>query len=525
MAFLKRSNLRQLITALALLGTLITVVNMFIASAKVQKQAIIENALLTNEAYASKLADSTQLFLEAVQSELEYGAEVIAKNWRNKNSLKQEVQRLSNKNEIFNSVVLVDANSVTINTSSNAAELIGSKLNTVGSIQSLTERKPLISHPYNSTLNNLLIMISHPIIQEDGTYLGFLAGTIYLKQKNILNRLLGEHYHKDGSYIYVVDQEKRVLYHPNPDRISSYPYTNKLLDLVVSGRTGHAQAKNSEGVEMLSGYSYIPAAKWGVVSQRPLESTLDAHDGLMTKIITVSLPINFAILVFIWFCARLISNPLRQLSAHARTMREKSTLKRVKGIKAWYFEANELKSAFLFGLQNIHDDVVQLREDVRTDPLTGLNNRRALDYILQKCNQDKSSFAVIALDIDHFKLVNDTFGHDVGDLVLKKLAQLMSQSSRDKDYCIRVGGEEFIIILPDCALKVASEIAERLREVVASTEFPVIDNLTISLGVAEWPLHNQEALEVLKLADKMLYAAKQAGRNQTKVAPPPAFLR
>lgn len=490
---------------------------MFVASAKVQKQALLENTLQNNEAYAAKLADSTQVFLENTQLDLTYSAEAIAKNWNNKNFHKQEVFRISKKNEVFNSVVLVDVHGVILNVSSNAFELIGQPLKTEGTRQSLNKKTPLISQPYESVLNNLVIMISQPIFNEQGTYLGFVGGTIYLKEKNILRRLLGEHYYQDGSYIYVVDQQKRLLYHPNKERLGTAIYNNVVIDDVLKGKKGHATIHNSEGIEMLSAYAPIPAAQWGVVSQRPVKVTLKAHEGFMKKIIIESLPINLLTLAFIWLCAWLIPAPLRQLAANARNMKQISTIKRVKGIKAWYFEAHELKSAFLFGLQNIHDQVGQLRQDVRTDPLTGLNNRRSLDYILKKCEAAELHFSAITIDIDHFKRVNDTYGHDVGDIVIKELATLMKNSSRAQDFCIRVGGEEFLIVLPNCSTQIAGEIAERLRLTVANNSFTTAGHITISLGVASWPLHDKHTSTVLKLADEMLYKAKQSGRNQVQI--------
>lgn len=517
MALLIRSNLRQLILILALLGALVTVVNMFVTSATVQKQALIKNTLLNNESYADKLADSTQIFLETTQLELAYSADTIARNWHNKNFLKQEVFRISKKNEIFNAVVLVNADGRILNTSNQAIELVGQIIDTEGANQSLKQKTPLITQPYESALNNLIVLISQPIFNEQGVYLGYIGGTIYLKEKNILSRLLGEHYYQDGSYIYVVDQQKRLLYHPKKERLGTAVFGNPVIDEVLKGKNGHAIIRNSEDIEMLSAYAFIPAAQWGVISQRPVESTLEAHEGFMKKIILQSLPINVFMLIFIWFCAWLISAPLRQLTINAKNMKQSVTIKRVKRIKAWYFEAYELKNAFLYGLQNIHDHVGQLREDVRTDPLTGLNNRRSLDYILKKCEVEKLPFSVISLDIDHFKQVNDNYGHDVGDIVIKELATLMKNSSREKDLCIRIGGEEFLIVLPNCSTEIAADIAERLRLTVTNHIFTTAGRITISLGVASWPLHDKHISTVLKLADEMLYKAKQRGRNQVQV--------
>ena len=519
MAFLIRSNLRQLVVSLALLGTLVAVFNMFITSAKIQKQALIENTLQSNEAYASKLADSTQLFLENTQLELAYSASEIAKHWPDHSYFEEEVSRLSEKNRVFNSVIFTNKSGMVLSSSDRASELRGQVLRTSGNIQALTERRPLMSQPYKSQIGNLLVLISHPVYHNDGRYLGYIGGTIYLEENNILNRLLDEHYYKDGSYIYVADSHRRLLYHPDKSRLGTTVEVNAAISLALSGATGSLPIVNSKNIEMLSGYAYIPAAQWAVVSQRPTESTLQAHEGLMRKIFLHSLPFNLGILALIWFCGWLIANPLRQLARNAKNMKQRSTIQRIERIPTWYFEANELKKAFLYGLQNIHDHVGQLRQDVRTDPLTGLHNRRSLEHVLEKCERSNTPFSIISLDIDHFKHINDTYGHDIGDEVLKELALIMQHSSREQDLSIRMGGEEFLVFLPDCSLIIASEIAERLRINVENHPFEQVEHITISLGVAAWPMHHHDTAFVLKLADNMLYAAKQGGRNQVRTAP------
>lgn len=512
-----RSNLRQLIVAMALLSAIATATNVFITSAQVQKQALIDNTLQSNEAYAIKLADNAQIFMESALFDLGYSAQLISDAWQ-AGQYQQEINRLSQHNNFYNSVLVVDKNGTVLAASGRAERFISSTVNSIGTTQAFQEQQPLVSSPYTTTNNNLLILISHPIFDDKGNYLGFIGGTIHLEEKNILNRLLGDHYHLDGSYIYVIDKNKTLLYHPDSKRLGTVVTDNAMLDLVISGNAGYSTVTNSQGIEMLAGYAYIPVTDWGVVSQRPKDSALRAHEGLMLKIVLQSLPVNLAMFALIWVCAWLISSPLRQLATNVKNMREQTSIDQVAHIRAWYFEVYQLKQAYLSGLQNIHEQVGQLRHDVRTDPLTGLNNRRALDHILEKCDSSLMAFSAITLDIDHFKRVNDTYGHDVGDLVLKELAEIMLSSSRKRDFSIRLGGEEFLILLPDCPLDEACEIAERLRLMVKAHHFTKVGQLTISLGVAHWPSHSTNPHTVLKMADEMLYAAKQGGRNQVQVA-------
>lgn len=171
----------------------------------------------------------------------------------------------------------------------------------------------------------------------------------------------------------------------------------------------------------------------------------------------------------------------------------------------------------LTGIGILHKNINKLKDDVHTDPLTGLGNRRSMDLALSSWKATKTSFSVLAIDIDFFKHVNDTFGHDVGDIVLQKLAQHMRDVSRADDVICRIGGEEFLMLLPSTNAQIAAQVAERLRALVESSAFDAAGKITISLGVANWPDSSNEIVTVLKAADEMLYKAKKSGRNRVEV--------
>lgn len=160
------------------------------------------------------------------------------------------------------------------------------------------------------------------------------------------------------------------------------------------------------------------------------------------------------------------------------------------------------------------------------DPLTGLLNRRALGRQLaeemRRADRYKRALSLFLLDVDHFKRVNDELGHQAGDSVLKDLAKMLERSVRATDYVYRYGGEEFVILLPETALKVAVELAERLRGGIAGSEVALGDGerckLTVSIGVASYPDGAASWEALLKAADHALYAAKDAGRNCVRLA-------
>lgn len=171
----------------------------------------------------------------------------------------------------------------------------------------------------------------------------------------------------------------------------------------------------------------------------------------------------------------------------------------------------------LFGVNLLNKKIIKLREDAETDALTKLPNRRSLDAALEHSLQTRTAFSIISVDIDHFKRVNDTYGHDNGDIVLQILAQEMMNASRQMDLPCRVGGEEFLILLPHTDKALAAHVAERLRLRIAAVEFEKVGHITISLGVASWPEDAADIGTVLKYADIMLYQAKHNGRNRVEV--------
>ncbi len=164
----------------------------------------------------------------------------------------------------------------------------------------------------------------------------------------------------------------------------------------------------------------------------------------------------------------------------------------------------------------------QMEQMAITDGLTGLLNHRAFqakaDEALAQARRYGRRCSLVLIDVDHFKSVNDTYGHPAGDLVLKGVAQLLRQKGRDTDIVARYGGEEFAIVMPETDSHGARVIAERIRECVSSNAFstelgPI--KVTVSAGVATFPLDANEKQELIDLADQALYQAKRQGRNRT----------
>jgi diguanylate cyclase (GGDEF)-like protein len=182
--------------------------------------------------------------------------------------------------------------------------------------------------------------------------------------------------------------------------------------------------------------------------------------------------------------------------------------------------------------QKLHDAVEALRETSQTDQLTGLKNRRYLSSQLpadlshferELTAQNEGDTMIFALvDIDHFKNINDTYGHKAGDDVIKKFSQLIKDHIREGDYAVRWGGEEFIIVFRAMPADMASVIIDRLRKAIAETDFVVSENktetITCSIGYAEYPFFKNDIQRLswehtIELADHALYCVKENGRN------------
>jgi diguanylate cyclase (GGDEF)-like protein len=156
-----------------------------------------------------------------------------------------------------------------------------------------------------------------------------------------------------------------------------------------------------------------------------------------------------------------------------------------------------------------------------TDALTGCRNRRQfverIEIEIARSGRDNPTFSLLSLDIDHFKAINDTYGHLAGDEILRGFAQMCREAVRPYDYVARVGGEEFMILLPETELNEAYEIGERLRWVVSNGEFKTkngpLKDITISIGATEFGRDGDTLEKLLRTADERLYRAKDRGRN------------
>ncbi len=514
----KQLNLKKLILILCVFSVAVTLLNAFYSIYRVQHDVLITNTLESNRVYAEKMAEMTDTFLDSAMSQLEYSALSLSANMAESDALDREVHRLRTQTDSFNSVVVVNAEGVIVSISPETIQVRGVRLTSERSRQSLLAKAPLITDPFVSPAGNYLTSLSYPIFSAQGEYLGYVGGTIYLNHKNILTTLLGEHSYNNGSYLYVVDRNRTLIYHPEPERVGHVVSDNDVFSAIASGESGEQGIINSQGVEMLAGYASVSLSGWGVVVQRPKASTLAVLEQHMWYFFLEALPIAILTLLSIWVSATFISKPLWTLAGVVKQFdNPSSTLQALVKIKPWYFEASQLKFAFLSTLKRAYNQIDQLNLDTQTDSMTGLLNRRGLDEAMALFSAQNRPFTVLVLDIDHFKRVNDTFGHGEGDRVITRVAQLIQAQARGRDIVCRFGGEEFLVFLADANMRQAFEVGERIRKSIASHDFNAVERVTISIGISYWGGGGESMNEVLKKADDALYQAKRKGRNRTEV--------
>ena len=190
---------------------------------------------------------------------------------------------------------------------------------------------------------------------------------------------------------------------------------------------------------------------------------------------------------------------------------------------------SELNFLSLFAKQielaiTIADLFQAVKEQAITDGMTGLYNRRYFEEYIKKeairAMRQNQKFTVVGLDLDHLKQINDTYGHNYGDIAIKAIAEVLKSNARSIDIAARMGGEEFNLILPGVDIEGGCIAAERIRKAIESVELEKIGRITASLGVATYPDQSDDIQELLELTDQAMYESKRNGRNRVSIAKP-----
>lgn len=405
--------------------------------------------------------------------------------------------------------------------------------------------------------------IAFPVQNRQGQLLGVLGAHLSWDWvSDLRNDLLAQQ--GNGSIeILVLDQNGDVLLGP---RFGQPALTSEQVRQLIPAKRGFrdnlhtafdAERSWLTGYAVTAGYRDYPGLGWIVLARQPQEQALQPVNNLAYSILGIGLLFILLAIALTWRLAGRMSNPLHRIAQEAAQIGQdggvvaaslplvggsrevthlsqtlRSLLRRVGAAQAQLADAERLQAQHLDESRKLTSDLAEWQQLANTDAMTGLLNRRAfLNLAAQQVAYSRrygGGLCAVVADIDHFKSVNDTHGHAVGDAAIKAVAELLKQSARESDLVARFGGEEFVVLLMASDLEATAIYAERVRAALAAEALILPDGqalrLTISLGCAGLLPQDKDVQDTIDRADTALYAAKSAGRNRVMLAAtePPA---
>lgn len=383
-----------------------------------------------------------------------------------------------------------------------------------------------------------LIDLSVPVLAEDGSVRGVLGFRLRGSWvSTVVQPLTSRGETGDGLEAFVIDENGAVIHPAGGPAISG---------LATNTRSAHASPLEHQegGTTYVSAIVPVPPTAlsnpvgWRVVVRRPSRLILADATALMRVLVSLEILAAVVFAALAWWITGVLSRPIQQLASVARQI-ERGAESTDFAVRTASHEVLELADA-LHGMTDTllsrkqvlaesnrqvteHSAALekaneQLRQLSRRDALTGLANRLGAEERINdefiRMKRTGICYAVLMMDIDTFKSINDTHGHAVGDEVLRHIGSVLKSTVRQSDFVARYGGEEFLAILPATGLADACHVAEEVQRAVASTPAPGAGVVTLSIGLALAGLAETDMAEVVRQADRWLYEAKRSGRNR-----------
>ena len=402
-------------------------------------------------------------------------------------------------------------------------------------------------------------MVANPLTKKPALFVLHPAGKNMLVgelKTDPIQSLAGAiHFGKLG-HCAIADQFGNIVHHPNPAWMSGIRNIGN-WPIVQAGLQGKQGVMTFYSpfikANMIAGYASVPEFNWVVLTPQPLsELTAEAktliHRSLMFGALGLAIAVSLALFLAGW-----ITKPINTLAEGVKRVRkndytgsfsplgiiapqEIETLRNhsihmVESIREAAAERDELNHQLEDRISQatleLTEANIKLSEHAHLDELTSLKNRRALRERLSKfARRDPASYLpmqAVLFDVDKFKQINDTYGHDVGDQILERVAREIENHTREMDLVVRYGGDEFLVVMPCCTSDNAYRRAEAIRESISSSP-PVVNGLsvevTLSIGIADQASLDvaMEFSDMLKAADQAMYQSKEAGRNRVSIS-------
>ena len=506
--------LRFWIILVTTFSMVVSLSSVLVTSYYVNLQTLSENALDENYSNAKKLSALTNDTFLLMEETLEAQHQNVLANWDNPKKLKELTHILKKSNFNFNSVTIIDANGIgKANTPD--LQLVGKTVNTEGVRTGLRLKQNFTSKPYIGPNQKLMLVVS-TALYKDGKYYGMLNGLVWLREKNFLTHLLEETYGNKKHDIAVSDATGTYIYHKNRELIGTKAYKNQAMIDLDNGKSGKSIIKDRTGKRLFAGYTEVPGNQWRIISMIPISKALAPAQIMAIKAATIGLPFVLLGLLVLIGLILFITKPLNRLSVLNYDKPINEVIQEVHGFDAPYREVENIQRMVLSFAENQQELLLDLENMTVTDPMTGLANRRRLNQLVKMIKENKEPFGYVLLDIDRFKQVNDTYGHLTGDQVLIRLAEVMRAVTPKAGLPIRIGGEEFAIILQETTPKEVFAFADELRKVIEQTNFPVPQKVTVSIGAGYLDCEFCELSIFYDEVDQQLYKAKENGRNRVE---------
>lgn len=399
----------------------------------------------------------------------------------------------------------------------------------VGDVHNAVLLANLLPNPSGEPLQ--FVDISVPLVSQNGNKNGVLAAHLSWEwsrqvHEEIVQPLKDE---LKGAEIFVVSQNDNTVL-LGPDDMIGMPLHLDSVRYAREGKNSWLLEEWPDGKRYLSGYGIgngyqdYNGLGWTVIVRIPEEVAFTPVENLKKSIMAIGTIAAIFFAIIGWLLAGFISKPLQEISTAAHRLRLGHNVKipyytRIEDLELLSSSLRELVESLLVSESNLG----KMENLAHHDLLTGLGNRVALDHFLKENasieRHKENAFALLYMDLDGFKKVNDTYGHEAGDKLLQLAATRLKNSLRTEDTIFRLGGDEFLVILSSSsrsAEKVAAMVANKLIKKL-NEPFLISDiqlEIGCSIGIAIWPNHDLDPFTVIRYADEALYISKKTGKNK-----------
>ncbi|QUH27264.1 sensor domain-containing diguanylate cyclase [Serpentinicella alkaliphila] len=413
--------------------------------------------------------------------------------------------------------------------SSRPVYIEGMKGHFIGDVHDAVLLSNLLPNPTGEPMK--FVDISIPILNSEGQLSGILAAHLSWEwAKEVEISLLEPLRNRKGIELFIVSaNDNTILLGPN-ELIGQTLNLNSINNAGLGKNSWDLEdwgngKKYLTGYVKANGYMNYPGLDWVVLVRQPIEEAYLTIANLKKFILRLGLVISTLFAIIGWITANKVVKPLQEIAMAADRLKvgEKVAIPKHKGIKEIEILESSL-SQLIGSLIHTESALGEMENLAQHDALTGLPNRIALDFHIEeakkKATRSGLTLTFLYLDLDGFKQVNDLLGHNVGDILLQRVAIILKENVRDDEIVVRLGGDEFLMVLYTSLNKSRENGTVVADRVISALNKPFdingnIAKIGCSIGGAVWPSDGIDTIEIVRLADEALYISKRTGKNKT----------